>query len=324
MSPLPKALSTSLTWSSKINYEPIAVFVGGTSGVGRAMAEALHFYTGGKVHIIIIGRNKGAAEETFKKMKEGTYKCYGKTTDVKEDPGPSALGEWKREFIHCEASLMANVKQTTSDLLTSLPRINFLVLSAGYASLRNDRNDTAEGLAKQLALRYYSRWKLIYELMPLLKNAKEAGQDARAVSVLAATPHSFKVDVDDLGMRKSYSGYKATLASGKYNDYMMEEFAIREKSTGISFTHIYPGVVNTEAYKPIRTHWFFWVFAPLVDWFGTSPTDCAAWMWFAVLDSSEGLNRRNNKGDDIGAKGYEGKADVRKKIWEHTVEETDK
>ncbi|KAF8723948.1 hypothetical protein AX14_008971 [Amanita brunnescens Koide BX004] len=41
---------------------PVAIFVGGTSGIGRSMAEAFARYTKGNAHIVLIGRNQAAAE----------------------------------------------------------------------------------------------------------------------------------------------------------------------------------------------------------------------------------------------------------------------
>jgi NAD(P)-dependent dehydrogenase (short-subunit alcohol dehydrogenase family) len=37
---------------------PVAVFVGGTSGIGQATAEAFARHTKGNAHIIICGRNR--------------------------------------------------------------------------------------------------------------------------------------------------------------------------------------------------------------------------------------------------------------------------
>ena len=41
---------------------PVAIFVGGTSGIGRSMAEAFARYTKRNAHIVLIGRNQAAAE----------------------------------------------------------------------------------------------------------------------------------------------------------------------------------------------------------------------------------------------------------------------
>ncbi|KAJ6592609.1 hypothetical protein B0H19DRAFT_1088142 [Mycena capillaripes] len=82
-------------------YLPVAVFVGGTSGVGRATTEAFAHYTKGNAHIIIVGRNKGAAES-------------------------STPTGWKDEF---------NIGAVMVILLKRVPKINFLVASSGDASL---------------------------------------------------------------------------------------------------------------------------------------------------------------------------------------------
>jgi NAD(P)-dependent dehydrogenase (short-subunit alcohol dehydrogenase family) len=120
------------------------------------MAQSFARYTKGNAHIIICGRNENAAKstiETFPKPSVGT------------DAG--AL----HEFVHCDAMLMKNVQATTTDLLHRLPKINFLVLSPGFMTLKG-RTETEEGIDKKLAVHYYARWKFIHDLMPLLRKAK--------------------------------------------------------------------------------------------------------------------------------------------------------
>jgi NAD(P)-dependent dehydrogenase (short-subunit alcohol dehydrogenase family) len=201
------AKSTGFEWGSNICYEPIGVFVGGTSGVGQAMVQAFHSYTQGKCHIIIIGRNRAAAEATFASF---------------DDSGHSG-SNFRREFIPCDVYLMKNIKETSRTLLAQLPHINFLVLSAGYGSVLNDRDETAEGMAGQLVTRYYSRWRFIHELLPLVRKAADERLDAKVMSVLGAQKYQvMAVDLDDLPLKKSYRGYKAAMQSVNYNDYMME------------------------------------------------------------------------------------------------------
>lgn len=184
-------------------YTPVAVFVGGTSGVGEAMVKALATYLGGKIHLFIVGRNRAAAEKTFSSL-----------------PCPSGV---MREFLHCDVYLMRNIAATSAELSRLVPgrRINFLVLSAGYFRVTG-RDETEEGLDKQLVMRYYNRFKFATELLPLVKIARDAGEDARIMSILGTGKMNVTVDRDDFGLVKSYSLIKSAMKPCAYNDIMIE------------------------------------------------------------------------------------------------------
>jgi NAD(P)-dependent dehydrogenase (short-subunit alcohol dehydrogenase family) len=180
---------------------PTAIFVGGTSGIGRAMAESFARATKGNCSIILIGRNRTAAESIIASFPKPT------TTDV-------------HEFVECDAKLIQNVHATTSALLQRLQKVNFLVLSPGMFRA-SGRHDTTEGIDEQLALMYHARWTFTYDLMPLLTKAAEAGEDAKVMTVLAAgTPIGVQADVNDLEMKKSWIG--AMRVASTYNDLMFE------------------------------------------------------------------------------------------------------
>src|ERR1700691_3594031 len=85
-----------------------------------------------------------------------------------------------------------NVQATTTNLLSSLPKLNYLVATVGFLTLKG-RDETSEGLDKKLALNYYARRKFVNDL-----------EDAKLLSVLAAG-HGGPIDLDDLGLKKGYS-----------------------------------------------------------------------------------------------------------------------
>ncbi|KAJ7493029.1 hypothetical protein B0H11DRAFT_1859008 [Mycena galericulata] len=125
-------------------YLPVAIFVGGTSGIGRASVEAFARYTAGNAHILIVGLNANAAAQILDAL-----------------PKPRESSGWAHEFVECDASLLRTVHATVGALAARLPRINFLVLTAGYFSL-GGREDTAEGLDRKLVLSYYAQsWRSV-------------------------------------------------------------------------------------------------------------------------------------------------------------------
>jgi NAD(P)-dependent dehydrogenase (short-subunit alcohol dehydrogenase family) len=184
------------------SYTPVAIFVGGTSGIGRGMAEAFARHTKGNAHIVLVGRNRAAAESIL-----ATF------------PQPTIAGA-THEFVECDVTLMKNVHRVASELRARIPRINFLVPTPGVLTM-NGRNETAEGIDRKLAVHYYGRWRFIRDLIPALESAQDAGEDAKIISVLGAGDGG-KIDLDDLGLKKSFSLSNAAAAAPTYNDLMIK------------------------------------------------------------------------------------------------------
>ena len=115
---------------------------------------------------------------------------------------------------------MKNVHALAKDLLERLPKLNFLVHSAGVFGIYGFE-ETEEGIDKKLASRYYSRWALTHDLLPLLLKAKDiVGEPASVLSILGAG-WAPQVDLDNLGLKKSYPGIQAVIQSISYNDLMV-------------------------------------------------------------------------------------------------------
>ncbi|KAF8886136.1 NAD(P)-binding protein [Infundibulicybe gibba] len=282
---------------------PVAIFIGGTSGIGRAMAEAFARYTNGNCHIIIIGRNRRAAESIIASF-----------------PKPSSPGAI-HEFVQCDATLITNVRSTAAALCKRLTKVNFLVLSLAYPSYQSER-ETTEGLKDKMALVYYSRWAFVHYLMPPLRSAQELGENARVMSVLSAgTEIAIAVDLDDIGLvRKKYGRFHLLKVGPTYSDLMMEEFATREP--GVTFIHIRPGIVHTPMFFP--TKFPFKVLNPIIHlilWFiAVSPKECAEYMLYGLLHGEGQTCRLGKWGDDLGMANYLGTPHAREALWEHTTQ----
>ncbi|KAJ6597953.1 hypothetical protein B0H10DRAFT_1924381 [Mycena sp. CBHHK59/15] len=268
-------------------YVPVAVFAGGTSGIGTAMAEALARYTGGRAHIVLIGQNEVAAAHILSGLPKP----------------PDDEGGWRHEFVRCDASEMANIREVCADLRKRLVRINYLVLSAG-ANTMMWAGETSEGLDWHLSLRYYSRFVYIQELASLLAASAELGQDARVMSVLGAG-FNFPPPTEDLnnvrararswkwlqgkGLLPCVAALRGMYISGGLNDAMVVWFAA--KYPQLAFTHIHPGMVRTPGSNAALAD-LGWLLAPLsfalrrlINFFVAVEQDtCAEWMLHALLD----------------------------------------
>ncbi|ESK94852.1 hypothetical protein Moror_14125 [Moniliophthora roreri MCA 2997] len=282
---------------------PVAVFVGGTSGIGRGMAENFARHTNGNAHIVLVGRNKAAAESIISNF-----------------PRPSSLAA-KHEFIQCDVTLMKNIQKATEEL--SKGKINYLVMSPGYITVK-DRDESEEGIDRKLAVHYYARWKFINDLLPALKKAKEMGEDAKVFSVLGAGQGG-SINVNDLGMRQVYSKMAVKKAGPTYNDLMMEEFSSR--NPGITFIHAWPGWVRTPigsqhadsaVVRGVSTM-LNGILRPLMMSAETSG-EC---MLYGMLNTANEPRawRLTEHGEDIGMKNYFGTEEERTALWVHTVEE---
>lgn len=203
MPPLAVVRASNAKFSPKTT--PVAIFVGGTSGIGEAIARAFACYTQGNAHIILCGRNRTAAERIIE--------SFPKPSELHVTQGA------KYEFVQCDATLMRSIQETTTDFLSRLNKVNYLVMSPGIMTMAG-RTETEEGIDRKLALHYYARWKFTYDLLPLLKKAKSAGEDAKVMSVLGSI--GAKVDLDDIGLKKKYTLVAAMKNATGGNDFMIE------------------------------------------------------------------------------------------------------
>lgn len=194
------ALRTAVSANSNFSpsYLPVAIFVGGTGGIGQGTAEAFARHTKGNAHIIIVGRDRSAAETIISKF-----------------PKPTVEGA-KYEFAECDLTLMKNIERTTKALLERLPRVNFLAISTA-AVTKLGREETEEGIDKKLATFYYGRFKFINDILPALLAASAKGE-AAVVYCVAAAGRGKSIDWNDLGLKETYGFVKIRQQMPRYLD----------------------------------------------------------------------------------------------------------
>lgn len=223
-----------------------ALVVGGTAGIGYAMAVRLAAESASS-RIIISGRNK-----------------------PKDIPHPNM------EFSPLDASSMRAIKKYTDAFKSTQPEpLDLLILTQGIFTMAG-RTETAEGIDNKMALHFYGKQLLIRELLPALK------QDARVVIVLDGKTGSAPSQLDwtDLDLKRNYTLSNAAKYCVTMTDAMVQAFAARQEAEGAGrrhFIHAFPGVVNTSIAGKLP--WFVRPLAKgLFSVAGTSPDTCAEHM----------------------------------------------
>jgi NAD(P)-dependent dehydrogenase (short-subunit alcohol dehydrogenase family) len=187
-----------------------ALVVGGTSGIGNAIASRIAS-TNSSAHIIISGRKK-----------------------------PEVIPHANMEFRQLDASSMRAIKRYTDSYKSAgEPELDLLVLTQGILTMAG-RTETPEGLDNKMALHYYGRQLLIRELTPVLKD------DAKVILVLDSLRGSpDKLIWDDLDLKNNFTLGNAAGHCMAMNDGMMQWYAAQQSTTKRYFVHTYPGLVNT-------------------------------------------------------------------------------
>lgn len=256
----------------------VIVIVGGTTGIGSYTARALartFAKHGSKLRVYIIGRNASSAE---------AHMSYGRST--------AAGSEW-RFIVAKDVALLADVDRVCQEIINAEnaspfaggpPRIDVLYMSQALSPLQPSPT-TAEGLNSQLSLLYYSRIRFIQSLAPLLTASPTSS--SRVISIFAGNMEdSIKPGTLPIGpIPEEEYGITAVRRQATFMKTFAFEHLARQYAGKVSFTHIYPGLVDGPNFynADITPLWFrvVWrVLKPLVWWYVTAAEDCGDVMVF--------------------------------------------
>ena len=100
-----------------------------------------------------------------------------------------------------------------------------------------------------------------------------------------------------------------------------------ERDPEIAFTHMYPGMVTTEANSPQAVSnpilkFIIWLLLPLM-WLLFIPVDVSAEnMIYGLLNGEKGFYQRNTVGDSVGPRNVNYSEKDKEAFWEHCVQTT--
>jgi len=271
-----------------------ALIVGGTSGIGQAIALKL---AGMKADVTVAGRSKEAGAAVVESLKK-------------------ANPEGAHDFRKLDLSLMKEVQSFSKAFLEEQKALHYLVLCAGIMTTAG-RTETPEGIDIKLAIHYYGRWLLIKSLMPLL----EATEGSRVMSIFAAGLGK-PVEDSDMDLKKNYTLKRAADAPSLYNDLMVQSFATLHPR--VAFMHIAPGFIDTALGKRDTVPWYLRAATKMLSPFMTSPANCAEYMTSALTadDYKQGWFLLNRLGQRIPKLSYH-TDELVDKVWKHTEQVTD-
>ncbi|KAK7419258.1 hypothetical protein QQX98_003410 [Neonectria punicea] len=269
---LPSALPSGL----------VAVFIGGTSGIGQATLKQFVVATKDKSpRVYIVGRSTQAAHPLLAELRQSN---------------PSAT----LEFIRQDVSLVRNVDAAVSQIKKHETKVDLLYLSVGFVSFQG-RIETSEGLEPSMTTRYYSRARAIQLLLPLLNHS----ENAHVVTVLGAGQEAPLLE-DDLDLVKpgNFSIAKSSQHAATMLTLILEKWAV--ENPNISFVHQFPGLVSTplltRGSSGITGFLLRWIVSPFLNTFiAASPEDAGARSLFHATNARYTVPARETRAVPIPA-----------------------
>jgi len=276
MAKLPAVIAANKLLTSKLL---VAVFIGGTSGIGEYTLRALctsfaaHGHSGSGLRAYIVGRKPADGQKVLDECLELCPKASLSYVTVGD------LSLLQDVDVACAEIVRREEAAEKAGDLAGCARVDLLVLTPS-PQLFKPRTETTEGLDKFTSLLYYSRLRAIFALTPLLHASTHPS--AHIISIYAAGM-SDPLHPDDLTLRQpGHYGFRTSrghavamttlafekMAGGASVDVLSasqcdsadqahDQQSQRQHKTPLSFCHNYPGLVITPAFtNPDQPTWF--------------------------------------------------------------------
>ncbi|CAO2657280.1 Nn.00g034060.m01.CDS01 [Neocucurbitaria sp. VM-36] len=207
----------------------VAVFVGGTSGIGFFTARELVRNTTSP-HVYLVGRNATEASKITEELR-------------------SINTSSQISFIQKDVSLLKNVDEACKEIKAREKQVNILFMTCGYLTLKG-RDETSECLDRKFALHYYTRMRFIQQLTPLLTASAQANTLSRVVAVLDPQPGlRFTPNFSDLSLKSNFSLKNCMVHASAMGS--LSAYYLAKEQPNTTFIHAYPSGVDTGALRQV-------------------------------------------------------------------------
>ncbi|GAB1318452.1 Short-chain dehydrogenases/reductase [Madurella fahalii] len=204
----------------------VAVFVGGTSGIGETTMKKFAKHTV-QPRIYFIGRSEQSAIRILAELQT-----------------LNPAGEY--QFLQADVSLLQNVDHVCREIYTKEKLVNLLFLTCGTMVTGQE---TVEALYYPTAVTYYARIRFIANLLPLLQKASAL---RRVVSVYGGTKEGL---LDPSNFPGCYIPPDAHPRQARAHLSAMTTLALESlalEAPDVSFVHAFPGCVRTNLGRDVR------------------------------------------------------------------------
>ena len=196
--------------------------------------------------------------------------------------------------------------------------------------------DTKEGLETCFAVSYYCRLRLVYNLLPLLRQS----QHPKVLSALNGGEEG-AINENDLGLERNWTLFGVINHTTTMMTLALEHLATLPENQLSCFMHCYPGFVSTNFFarlKPPESSGIVWTVTlagirafvgTLMSLFAMSPEQCGERQAFLLTSDrfGPGAWRVNSSDDEVSSLGVLKKyreGSLKERIWEHTMRTFDK
>lgn len=222
----------------------VAVFVGGTSGIGNLTLRAL-ISAAAATSTTNNSGSSGGNDGSSGNSGGSNLRIYlvgrpSARSRVAAELLLSTAHHAEMIWLEADISLLSETKRVCDEIVERRgeKRVDLLFLSAGYAPF-GTRRETSEGIEIAQGLEFYSRVLFVKNLGGLLGSAR-----GRVVSVLGGgLERGGSVDVGDLDLKRNFSGVRAQAQYLSMNTLGLE--ALAKEHPDVTFLHTWPGWVDT-------------------------------------------------------------------------------
>ncbi|MBF6180527.1 SDR family NAD(P)-dependent oxidoreductase [Nocardia otitidiscaviarum] len=201
------------------------LITGATSGIGLAAARQLGSQGH---HLVLVGRNPEKLSATAASVRE----CGAGAVDT----------------LECDMGSLAQVRRLAKTVQANYSRLDVLANNAGGFHLR--RTETEDGFETTFAVNHLAGFLLTELLMDLLLHSSPA----RILFTSSVMHYGSQVKLDDLGLRRGYTGARAYGASKLANILYVRDLERRLRGTGVTANAFHPGAVATHIWD--EAPWF--------------------------------------------------------------------